>query len=154
MELLERRSVSQIGAQMLHDFQSNAVETAWRFGSDATLLRQYVTRIEVVAQWCIERRAVDCDEWLDDPCRHNQCTHDHWTHDHWKQGDLICLRVPLPCELRLDRLLAGELGWSRGELERRMAAGQVQVWPTQRDAQRKHIRDGQQLRFVGAVNKP
>ena len=45
-------------------------------------------------------------------------------------------RVPFPCDIRLDRLLAGELGISRSSLERTTA-------PEYRDSLRKRVRDGQ-----------
>jgi hypothetical protein len=44
--------------------------------------------------------------------------------------------VPFPCDVRLDRLLAVELGISRNSLGR-------SVSPEQRDALRKRVRDGQ-----------
>jgi hypothetical protein len=50
----------------------------------------------------------------------------------------VCIdfEVPFPCDIRLDRLLAGELGVSRNSL---------QVDPGQRDALRKRVRDGQRV---------
>ena len=44
--------------------------------------------------------------------------------------------VPFPCDIRLDRLLAGELGISRSSLARTTA-------PEYRDSLRKRVRDGQ-----------
>jgi hypothetical protein len=49
---------------------------------------------------------------------------------------IITFDVPFPCDIRLDRLLATELGMSRSSLERR-------VLPEHRNALRRRVRDGQ-----------
>jgi hypothetical protein len=55
----------------------------------------------------------------------------------------ILLAVPYSCEVRLDRLLAAELGVTRSCLQHWVDAGSLHVWPEDKAALRKPIRNGQ-----------
>lgn len=57
----------------------------------------------------------------------------------------VRLAVPWPCGGRLDRVLAAELGCSRGDLVRRVRAGHVVVEPGGERALRRPPRDGTRL---------
>jgi len=54
----------------------------------------------------------------------------------------IRLRVPYPCPVRLDRLLAQELGLSRSALQRAVQSGALTIDPGAARALRRDVRDG------------
>jgi hypothetical protein len=114
--LFERRTVSEIGA-MLEAFAHHDRAAVWKYAFDVARLRPHVIRVDTDVRIEVERTALACDA---------------------ESPEHFCIRfdVPFPCDIRLDRLLAGELGISRSELER-------SVSPEQRDALRKRVRDGQ-----------
>jgi hypothetical protein len=59
----------------------------------------------------------------------------------------ICLSVPLPCSVRLDRLLARQLTFSRTALHELHERGDLCVAPVRNSALRATIRDGQRIRI-------
>ncbi len=61
----------------------------------------------------------------------------------------LCIRlaVPLPCSVRLDRLLAQQLGLSRAALHQFHERGDLGVAPVRNNALRATIRDGQCIRI-------
>jgi len=113
LPLFERRTVSEIGA-MLEAFARHDREMVWKYAFDVARLRPHVIKVDTDVRVEVERTALTCD------C--GQCC--------------IHFEVPFPCDMRLDRLLAGELGISRSSLERTTA-------PEYRDSLRKRVRDGQ-----------
>jgi hypothetical protein len=115
--LFERRSVSELGAAQLDGFVRHDPATIWKYAFDIARLRPHVIRIDADVRVQVERTALACES-------------EHVGHVN------ITFDVPFPCDIRLDRLLAAELGISRSSLERR-------VPPEQRDALRKRVRDGQ-----------
>ena len=115
--LFERRSVSDLGAAQLDGFVRHDPATIWKYAFDIARLRPHVIRIDADVRVQVERTALACES-------------EHVAHVS------ITFDVPFPCDIRLDRLLAAELGISRSSLERR-------VQPEQRDALRKRVRDGQ-----------
>ena len=60
----------------------------------------------------------------------------------------IRLDVPLPCAIRLDRLLAGELRLPRAELQRLYENGGLLVSPARNKPLSARIHDGQHLRLL------
>lgn len=114
--LFERRSVSDLGAA-LDGFTRHDRCAVWQYAFDIARLRPHVIRIDTDVRVQVERTSIACES--------EQAGHVTITFD-----------VPLPCDIRLDRLLAAELGISRSSLERR-------VLPEHRDALRKRVRDGQ-----------
>ena len=115
--LFERRSVSEIGGALLDGFARHDAAAVWKYAFDIARLRPYVIRVDSEVRVEVERTPFACDAaepgWL--------CIH---------------FEVPFPCEIRLGRVLATELGISRSSLERR-------VPPQWCDALRKRVRDGQ-----------
>jgi hypothetical protein len=57
----------------------------------------------------------------------------------------IELKVPLPTSLRLDRLLAAELGITRSQINSLYAEGKLGIAPDCGDALRRRIRDGMRI---------
>ena len=57
----------------------------------------------------------------------------------------IVLRVPLPTDLRLDRLLTAELRLSRSRLHVLDAEGKLRIMPERKQALRREIRDGMRI---------
>ncbi|HEX4970069.1 MAG TPA: DUF1062 domain-containing protein [Steroidobacteraceae bacterium] len=114
--LLERRSVSELGSA-LDDFARHDPATVWKYAFDIPRLRPHVIRIDSNVRVQVERRPLAGAS---------------------AAPGYICIdfEVPFPCDIRLDRLLAGELGVSRSSL---------QVDPEQRDALRKRVRDRQRV---------
>lgn len=118
--LFERRTVSELGAQ-LDAFTRHDQAAVWRYAFDVARLKPHVIKVDTDVRVQVERTALECDTV---PLGH-LCIH---------------FDVPFPCDIRLDRLLASELGISRSSLERRVSA-------EQRDALRKRVRDGQVYRL-------
>jgi hypothetical protein len=116
LPLFERRTVNEIGA-LLDAFARHEREMVWRYAFDIARLRPHVIKVDTDVRIAVERTAVVCDVQSPEHC-------------------CIQFAVPFPCDVRLDRLLAAELGISRGSLGR-------SVSPEQRDALRKRVRDGQ-----------
>jgi hypothetical protein len=63
----------------------------------------------------------------------------------------VRLTVPWPCGVRLDRLLAAELGCARAEIARRVRDGSIAIDPGGERALRRPPRDGTRLRLPGAA---
>lgn len=120
--LFERRSVSELGAA-LDGFARHDPGAVWKYACDIARLRPHVIRVDTDVRVQVERTSIACES--------EQAGHVSITFD-----------VPFPCDIRLDRLLADELGISRSSLARR-------VLPEHRDALRKRVRDGQTLKMSG-----
>ncbi len=61
---------------------------------------------------------------------------------------VIELDVALPTSLRLDRLLAGELGLSRSKLQSLHEEGRLVIEPDRKDVLRRRVRSGMQVRLM------
>lgn len=116
--LLERRPVGELG-RALDDFARHDPATVWKYAFDIARLRPHVIRIDADVRVQIERAPLAAAT---------------------AAPGYICIEfdVPFPCDIRLDRLLAGELGISRSTLR---------VCPDQRGALRKRVRDGMSIRL-------
>lgn len=114
--LFERRSVSDLGAA-LDGFARHDPAEVWKYAFDIARLRPHVIRVDTDVRVQVERTSIACES--------EQAGH-----------VIIAFDVPFPCAIRLDRLLAAELGISRNSLERR-------VLPEHRNALRRRVRDGQ-----------
>ena len=114
--LLERRPVAELGPT-LDDFARHDRATVWKYAFDIARLRPHVIRVDTDVRVQIERSPLA---------------------DAVVQAGYVCIEldVPFPCDLRLDRLLARQLGIARGKL---------QLSPEQRGALRKRVRDGQRV---------
>jgi hypothetical protein len=120
--LYERRPVSALGAQ-LGGFARHDPAVVWKYAFDVARLRPHVIRVDSDVRVQVERTSNEREA--------PQAGHIGITFD-----------VPFPCDIRLDRLLAAELGVSRSSLAKRVS-------PNQRDALRKRVRDGQTLKMSG-----
>jgi hypothetical protein len=120
--LYERRRVSDLGAA-LDGFARHDPAEVRKYAFDIARLRPHVIRVDTDVRVQVERTSIACESV---PAGHISITFD----------------VPFPCDIRLGRLLAAELGISRSSLERRVS-------PEQRDALRKRVRDGQTLKMSG-----
>jgi hypothetical protein len=118
--LFERRTVSELGGAQLEAFARHEQAVVWKYAFDVARLKPHVIKVDTDVRVQIERSSLTCDATPGHLCIH--------------------FDVPFACDIRLDRLLAGELGISRSALERR-------VEPEQRDALRKRVRDGQVYRL-------
>jgi hypothetical protein len=116
LPLFERRTVDEIGA-LLEAFVRHDRAAVWKYAFDIARLRPHVIKVDTDVRIAVERTALACDA---------------------ESPEHFCIHfdVPFPCDIRLDRLLAGELGISRSALERTVS-------PKHRDALRKRVRDGQ-----------
>lgn len=116
LPLFERCAVSKLGPA-LDDFARHDRATVWKYAFDIPRLRPHVIRIDLDVRVQIERSPLA---------------------DAAAPPGYICIEfaVPFPCDIRLDRLLAGELKISRSSL---------QVDPLQQDTLRKRVRDGQRV---------
>lgn len=133
LPILERRRVSEIAPELRAAFENNDAATAWRYGLDVALLRPHVVRLEMSERLRIERRVETGNGSL--------------------RGDLIRVAAPSACTLRLERLLAQQLALPRSDLQRRVARGELLLEPGHPSALRKPVRDGQQVCFVGGIER-
>jgi hypothetical protein len=123
--LLERRPVGALGCA-LDEFARHDPATVWKYAFDIARLRPHVIRIDAEVRVQIERTPLVAATAAS---RH------------------ICIdfEVPFPCDIRLDRLLAGELRISRSTLQAWYEREQLRVWPEQRGALSKRVRDGMRV---------
>jgi hypothetical protein len=110
--LFERRSVSELGASELDAFARHDPGAVWRYAFDVARLRPHVIRVDADVRVRVERTPLELEGV---PCIH--------------------FDVPFPCDIRLDRLLARELGISRSALQARYDAAEL----------RRHVRDGMRI---------
>ena len=123
LPLFERRSVSEIDAVELDGFARHERSVVWKYAFDIARLRPHVIRIDIDVQIRVERAPLVCD--------------------HAPPGyGCIHFDVPFPCNIRLDRLLAGELGVSRSALQRQYERGALS----------KRVRDGRRVRYLLSKN--
>jgi hypothetical protein len=126
LPLFERYSVSEIGSALLDSFAHHDPAVVWRYAFDIARLRPHVIKIDTEVRVEVQRTQLACEAALDaDLCIH--------------------FDVPFPCDIRLDRLLAGQLGVARSALER-------SVPPEQHRALRKSVRDGQTVSYRPSKN--
>jgi hypothetical protein len=121
--VLERTAVSSIGTDQLDAFFRNDAALVRRHAFDVTRLR----RLRIDASTTVEVQRSPTTP-----------------------GDSfaplsIRLSVPLPCAIRLDRLLAAELCLPRGELQCLYENGRLLVYPPRNKPLRARVHDGQHL---------
>ncbi|MBN9549525.1 MAG: DUF1062 domain-containing protein [Alphaproteobacteria bacterium] len=125
--ILERQNRRDIEPALLAALESNDPALARRFAFDAAGLRDRAGRVEEFADVTVRKKLLDGDP-----------------------GSATALRLELRLEgttpLRLDRLLAGELGLSRSRLQALDERRRVTVEPDGARALRKPVRDGSAVR--------
>jgi hypothetical protein len=122
-EVFTRALPRDIGAGLYHRLQHNDRETAWRMAFDVSTLVRLGVEVDADCPVMVERIG---------------------TGGH---GETIALELAHPCHVRLDKLLAAELGWSRSRLRRAVERGEVRVEPGGAAALRRPARDGQVIRW-------
>ena len=124
-EIVARRSPREIGADLLQRLEQNDAQTARRYAFDVAPLTGAGMRVEGPVPIRVERAPLET------------------------AGSLtIRIRMPVPAGVRLDRLLADELGLSRSAIQRLYKKGAIQTEPACRTALRKPVHDGQVIRIA------
>jgi len=121
--VLERRSVRAVAPDLLQRLLMNSAELAAELAGDLAGLRRFARRLEAVQE----------------PAAKSLCAGDPAT----ASVLVIALEVPRPTALRLDRLLATELGCSRADVAGWEAAGLLALAPERR--LRRSLQDGQRI---------
>lgn len=121
--LFERRSVRDIDAGLLQALQTNDRRRIDAIAFDIEDLRRRANRIEEFPQARVTKRVLAGNPAAFESAR-------------------IGLSVSLPCSLRLDRLLAVELGVSRTKIQDLHAAGRLRPSPAGARVLRRPVRDG------------
>ncbi|WP_119462225.1 DUF1062 domain-containing protein [Rhodospirillaceae bacterium SYSU D60014] len=122
--VLERGLLKNIDPSVFRALSENCGDLARRHAFDLPRLRRYSDQVEEFAEVTVEKRLRD------------RCVHE--------PGQVvISIASSLPCRIRLDRLLAGELGLSRSTVQRLHDAAMLVVSPGNRAAMRQPVRDGQ-----------
>lgn len=116
--VLDRVAPEEIGADLLGRIQRNDPEVAWQLACAPDPRLRVVACAEVV----VERPPPPAEPYA------------------------VRLAVPWPCDLRLDRLLARELGCTRAALVRRVQRGEIRLVPPGQPRALAHPpRDGARL---------
>jgi hypothetical protein len=124
--LFERRNVRDIDPSFLHALQTNDPDLARRTAFDIEGLRNRSERIEEFAAIDVQKQVLsEGSEPL--------------------AGIEITLVVPIPTCLRVDRLVASELGISRARVQELQAAGRLAISPQGARMLRRPVRDGMRV---------
>jgi hypothetical protein len=124
--LFERRGVSDFDAALRDAFARHDRATVWKYAFDVGRLRPHVIRVDTNVPVQIERTALP-DVVVSVTYRS------------------VYLDVPLPCDIRLDRMLAAAFAVSRATVQRWHECDLLRVSPAQRGVLRKCVRDGQRI---------
>lgn len=120
--IFERQSVRSIEPAILEAMQASTPDFVARIEFDTDALRGLAVRIEEDAQVEVRRRVISgAADWL---------------------RMEIALVLPSPAGIRLDRLLAAELGLSRSRLQGLFEVGEIAALPERKDALRRGVRHG------------
>lgn len=129
--------MTEVDPSLLRALTENCGLLAERHAFDLAGLRRYSDRIEEGDEVAVDARLL------------SRC-------DGAPKTLVVSIAAPLPCRMRLDRLLAGGLGLSRGAVQRLHDAAALAVSPPSRAALRQPIRDGQtvtiDLRSMGSAS--
>ena len=124
--LFERRPVGEIAPPLFEAIARNCAGTARCFASDATRLRAYVDRLEPCSEIKVEKAILEG----------TAAAPAHLA---------ILLALAAPCDLRLERLLAKELGLSRSIVRKLAESRSLRVAPDSKSVLREAPRDGQMV---------
>jgi hypothetical protein len=120
--IFERQSVRALDPAVLEAMQASTADFVTRLEFDADALRSIAGRIEEDAEVDIQRCVLsEGAEWR--PIE-------------------IGLVLPAPASVRLDRLLAAELGLSRSRLQKMFETGEIAAKPERKDVLKRAIRHG------------
>jgi hypothetical protein len=131
LPLLERCAVTELHPSLLEAFARHDPVVVQRYAHDVARLRSHAIRIDTDGGYHVERSSDPNDAVASDAA-----------------GLEIALEVLAPCDLRLDRLLSGELNMSRTAVQRWYEEGRLSIEPAQKDPLRRRVRDGQRVRIA------
>ncbi|MDX3973975.1 DUF1062 domain-containing protein [Shinella sp.] len=123
--LFERQTIRDIDPMTLDALQSNDRHWIRRHAFDIAALRHKATRIDTFAENDVDKATISVS-----PA--------------WSLLE-ISFSVPTAASIRLDRLLASELGLSRTRLHALYGAGKLRLDPDRKDALRRPPKDGGQV---------
>ncbi|MDX8443603.1 DUF1062 domain-containing protein [Mesorhizobium australafricanum] len=126
--ILERRNRRDVEPALLTALESNDPALVWRHAFDSAALRDKAGRIEEFADVTVRKELLDGEPERAAALR-------------------LELRLEGTTALRLDRLLAGELGLSRSRLQALDDRKRLTVEPDGAKALRKPVRDGLAVRI-------
>ena len=127
--VLERQSIATLDALAYEAYVRHDTDMVWRHAFDVGRLRAYVMHVDANVGVEVERSVVAGAADDEDLSIH--------------------LEVPFACEIRLDKLLAAELGVSRSTVQCWYERGQLHISPEQSGALSKRARSGQKLLLSG-----
>jgi len=120
--IFERQSVRSLDPAVIEAMQASTPSFVARLEFDIEALRAAAGRVAEASQVEVLRRIVSIGtEW---------------------QRIEIDLKLPSPAGIRLDRLLATELGLSRSRLQHLFETGEIIATPERKDALKRGVRDG------------
>lgn len=123
--VIERRAARDFDPNVLAGFEANDPALVGRFAFDVAALRKASHRVEEFAEVEVRKELPDGTS-----ASNNSASLE------------IGLRAPMTVPLRLDRLLASELGLARSRVEHLEECGRLSVWPNERRALRRPLRNG------------
>jgi hypothetical protein len=129
--IFTRSAPEEIGAELYRHLQDNDRETAWRYAFDLARLRRLGVCVDAAVPVWVERVSLGGVAVNGG-------------------GQTIFFELPYPCEVRLDKLLAGELCVSRSSIQHWFDQGVLHVWPADKHALRKPVRNGQVIALAVA----
>ncbi|MFZ5790545.1 MAG: DUF1062 domain-containing protein [Pseudomonadota bacterium] len=134
--VLERCPVDAVEPTLLLALTENDEVLAWRYAFDVTRLSRYSLKIESSAGLSVEKRILAPRE--DGPARAE-----------------IMISAPYLCGVRLDRLLAAEIGVSRTKIDHLAKTGALVVMPSATRGLSQPARDGQRIEIdLSAIDMP
>jgi hypothetical protein len=126
--LFERRTLKEIDPAVLEAAHFSTPDWVRAQEFDVDGLRRFAQRIDEFGEADIDRRELG---------------------EAAIPGEIVIeLDVTLPTSLRLDRLLAGELGLSRSKLQALHEEGQLVIEPRRKDVLRRRVRSGVRVRLM------
>ncbi len=132
LPLFERRGVSDLDAALRDAFATHDRATVWKYAFDVGRLRPHVLRVDTNVPVQIERITL-ADVAV-------AATYQS-----------VQLDVPLPCDVRLERVLAAAFAVSRTTVQRWHERDQLRVSPEHGSALRKCVRDGQRIEVLAEL---
>jgi hypothetical protein len=122
--IIERRATNAVEPEFLAAFQANDPSFVHRFAFDVAALRKRSHKVEEFAEMAVEKQLLDATATSNPALT-------------------ISLVTPIAVSIRLDRLLAGELGLSRSRIESLASSGSLNA----STALNKPVRNGSHVRI-------
>lgn len=132
--ILERVPSSRLDTSLREAFERDDPAIVARYAFDVARWRRDIIEAVHDESVAVERLAVECE-----------CA----------ASAHACLRfeTPFVCDVRLDRLLANELGVARAWLHRKFGEGAIVIAPDSKDALNRRVRAGLCVRFSSALTR-